>query len=178
VLLRPSGPVALPQLSLVAGLAVATSLEATTGLSARVKWPNDVLLDDRKVAGLLLEASGDTVALGIGINVNQGPHDLPAGTRIPATSLLIAAGRRFDRGLVLAAVLDELERLYVDWLANGLAPIAGELERRNALRGRRVRVSGRAGTATGIAADGRLGILLDTGETTLVGSGEVELSPE
>ena len=127
------------------------------------------------MAGILLEASGGVVVCGIGINVNQEERDLPPETRTPATSLRIVAGRPLDRGAVLAAVLAELERRYGDWLAGGLALLAGELEQRNALRGRRVRVGGRAGTAGAIAPDGRLTIVLDRGDSVLVESGEVEV---
>lgn len=178
VLLRPPASAPLPQLSLVAGLAVAAAAERKIGRPALVKWPNDVLVAGRKVAGLLLEASERAVICGIGINVNQEEHDLPPETRTPATSLRIAAGRELDRGAVLAAVLGELERRYADWLDNGLEGLAGELEARNALRGRRVRVSGRVGTAGAIAPDGRLTIVLDRGDSVLVESGEVELSAD
>ena len=142
-----------------------------------VKWPNDVLLDGRKTAGVLLEASGGEVVCGIGINVNQDANDLPPQTRVPATSLRIAAGRSFDRGTLLAATLLELERHYEMWLEGGLAGLLPDLERRNALCGRRVRVGDRAGRAGAIASDGRLTIVLGRGDTVLVESGEVELGP-
>ncbi len=166
-----------PQLSLVAGLAVATAIENETGLRSAVKWPNDVLVDGRKVAGILLEASSPLVVCGIGINVNQDTGNLPRETRLPATSLRVAADRTFDRGVVLAAALDELERGYEAWLADGLAGLLDDLERRNALRGRRLRVGDRAGTAGEIAPDGRLTIVLDRGDVVLIESGEVELGP-
>ena len=176
VLLRPPPDTPWPQLSLVAGLAVATTIEQESGLRATVKWPNDVLLDGRKVAGILLEASSPRVVCGIGINVNQGERSLPLETRLPSTSLRTAAGHRFDRGAVLATSLHELERAYGVWLEGGLAPLGEELERRNAVRGRRVRVGDRAGTAAEIAVDGRLTIVLDRGDVVLVESGEVELA--
>jgi len=178
VLLRPPVAAPLPQLSLVVGLAVAGAIEREADVRAVVKWPNDVLIDGRKVAGILLEAADAVVVCGIGINVNQEERDLPRVTRMPATSLGIAAGRPFDRGIVLASVLVELERRYADWVADGLACLEDELDRRNALRGRRVRVAGRAGMAGAIAPDGRLTIVLDRGGTVLVESGEVELDPE
>jgi len=178
VLLRPPPGALLPQLSLVAGLAVAAAVEAEIGGAALVKWPNDVLVEGRKVAGILLEASAGAVVCGIGINVNQEERDLPPGTRTPATSLRIVAGRQLVRGAVLGTVLVELERRYAAWLENGLEGLADELERRNALRGLRVRVGGRGGTAGAIARDGRLTIVLDRGDSVLVESGEVELEPE
>jgi len=177
LLLEPPADAALPQLSLVAGLAVATALEREAMVPALLKWPNDVLVDGGKVAGILLEASGSRVVCGIGINVNQVADDLPPTPRFPAISLRVAAGRRFDRAAVLVAVLAELEHRYEQWLEIGLAGLADDLERRNALRGRRVIVGGsHNGTADAIAADGRLTVVLDDGRTTLVGSGEVEFA--
>ncbi len=177
LLLEPPAGAPLPQLSLVAGLAVASALEREAMVPALVKWPNDVLIDGGKVAGILLEASGDRVVCGIGINVNQVADELPPTPRFPAISLRVAAGRPFDRAAVLVAVLAELEDRYGQWLDVGLAGLADDLERRNALRGRRVLVGGgRNGTADAIAADGRLTVVLDDGETTLVGSGEVEIA--
>jgi BirA family transcriptional regulator, biotin operon repressor / biotin---[acetyl-CoA-carboxylase] ligase len=175
VMLRPATERRLPELSLVAGLAVACALEAETGSRALVKWPNDVLLDERKVAGILLEAAGDRVVCGIGINVNQEELALPAQTRTPATSIRLATGTTHDRGSVLAGVLAELDRFYETWLRDGLDPLVPELEQRNAIRGWRVRVGGVAGTAGAIAPDGRLSIRLDRGDEVLVESGEVEL---
>ncbi len=175
VVLEPPGAASLPQLSLVAGLAVAVAVERETGLGTQIKWPNDVLVDGGKVAGILLEASGRRVVCGIGINVNQEDGELPRETRSPATSLRIASGRSFDRGVLLAAVLDELEGRYGQWLADGLAGVGEDLERRNALRGVRVHAGGRSGTAGPIAADGRLTVAVDDGSSLLVESGEVVL---
>jgi len=177
VLLRPPARAALPQLSLVAGLAVATAIESESGLRAGVKWPNDVLVGGRKVAGTLLEASGTVVVCGIGVNVNQEEGGLPPETRLPATSLRISLGGPFDRGALLAAVLAELERGYAAWLVGGLTELLDDLELRNALRGLPVRVGDRAGTAGVIAPDGRLTLVLDRGDVVLVESGEVELEP-
>jgi BirA family biotin operon repressor/biotin-[acetyl-CoA-carboxylase] ligase len=177
LLLEPPADARLPQLSLVAGLAVASALEHEAMVPALVKWPNDVLIDGGKVAGILLEATGRRVVCGIGINVNQVADDLPPTPRFPAISLRVAAGRLFDRAAVLVAVLAELEHRYEQWLDVGLAGLADDLERRNALRGRRVIVGGsRNGTADAIATDGRLTVVLDDGEATLVGSGEVEIA--
>ena len=173
VLLEPAAGSALPQLSLVAGVAVAVALEREAAVPTRVKWPNDVLVDGDKVAGILLEASGARVVCGIGINVDQDREELPHETRAPTTSLRVAAGRRFDRGVLLAAVLEELERRYVAWVEGGLGALADELERRNALDGAVVVVEGRRGTAGAIAADGRLTVELEGGGTVLVESGEV-----
>ena len=118
ILLRP--PVAtprLPELSLVAGRACAAAIAEVTGLAPAIKFPNDVLLRGRKVAGVLAEAKGDHVVLGIGINANAAADQLPSETSLPATSLRLETGRPVDRGALLAALLAHLERAYDDWLA-------------------------------------------------------------
>jgi BirA family biotin operon repressor/biotin-[acetyl-CoA-carboxylase] ligase len=106
VLLRPSPPMALwPELSLVAGDSVA----------AELSHPNDVLIEGRKVAGILPEASTGRVVLGIGVNVNQTREELPAEAAKQPTSLRAETGREWPRAPLLAAILRELERRYDDW---------------------------------------------------------------
>jgi BirA family biotin operon repressor/biotin-[acetyl-CoA-carboxylase] ligase len=118
VLLRPPVPMPLwPELSLVAGRAVA----AAVGTDAHVQLPNDVLIGGRKVAGILAEATKGRVVLGIGINVNQRADELPTDTVKPVTSLFVETGETLDRAVLLAAVLLELERGYLDWLNRGSA---------------------------------------------------------
>jgi BirA family biotin operon repressor/biotin-[acetyl-CoA-carboxylase] ligase len=116
VLLHPRPPMALwPELSLVAGDAVATALRAETGVAAELSHPNDVLIEGRKVAGILPEASVGRVVLGIGLNVNQTREELPAETPKPATSIRVETGREWPRAPLLAAILLELETRYADW---------------------------------------------------------------
>lgn len=179
VLLRPPTGRVLPELSLVAGLACAEAVEAATGLDALVKWPNDVVVADRKVAGLLLELDGGAVLCGIGINVAQRAHELPTTrAELPAGSLQLATGREVDRAALLAALLRTLELRYDAWAEHGIEPLLAELERRNWLRGRAVRVGGARATAGAIAPDGRLAVSLADGSTSLVSSGEVTLASE
>jgi len=112
VQLRPTIHMAIwPELSLVAGEAVAAALP----LDARLSHPNDVMIDGRKVAGILPEASTGRVRLGIGINVNQTAEELPAETVKPTTSLRIETGREWERAPLLAAILLELEQRYDAW---------------------------------------------------------------
>ncbi len=177
VLLRPERQ-PLPQLSLVAALAVAEAIEEETGCETAVKWPNDVLVGGRKVAGILLEASGGSVIVGIGVNVNQTAEELPATARHPPCSLRTATARAHDRGVVLAAVLGRLELRYAAWSREGLPPLVPHLEARNCLRGREVVVDGSAGRAGRIAPEGGLEVRLSSGEAIVVGSGEVELLGE
>jgi BirA family biotin operon repressor/biotin-[acetyl-CoA-carboxylase] ligase len=118
VLLRPPAPMPLwPQLSLVAGRAVAEALAAETGIDASLRHPNDVVVAGRKLVGVLPEARAGLVVLGIGVNVNQTAAELPGETVKPATSVRIEAGRMIDRAPLLAAILRELELGYDAWAA-------------------------------------------------------------
>ena len=119
--LRLHPPVAtdrLPQLPLVASAACAAALETSAGVTAELKFPNDVLVRGRKIAGILAEARSDGVTLGVGINVTISPDVLPRDVRIPATSLLAETGLVTRRAELLAVFLAELERRYDDWLAS------------------------------------------------------------
>jgi len=168
ILLKPPADRAAPQLSLVAGVAVADAIEQVVGLAAQLKWPNDVMLRRRKVAGCLAEARDGAVVLGIGVNVNQTGDQLPGR----AGSLRTLTGRDWDREELLAWLLDDLGRRHADWLANGLDGVYDGLAPRDFLRGRRVTVNGTSGTAVKIARDGRLEIAVGDG-VVRVDSGEV-----
>lgn len=112
VVLRPSLPMAeWPELSVVGGEAVAAALP----VEAEVGHPNDVMVDGRKIAGILPEAADGRVVLGVGINVGQTADELPADAAKPPTSLRLETGREWDRAPLLAAVLLELERRYDAW---------------------------------------------------------------
>ncbi len=116
VLLRPEPPMALwPELSLVAGDAVAAAIRAETGLDAVLGPPNDVLVGGRKLVGVLPEASTGRVVLGIGVNVNQTEAELPQEAAKPPTSLRLELDRELERAPLLAAILLELERHYDAW---------------------------------------------------------------
>jgi len=120
ILLRPAiDPPRLPELSLVAGGAVAEAIAETTGLDPAIKFPNDVLLGDKKVAGVLAESSEGRVVLGIGVNANQTADQLTGDAAIEPTSLRLATGREIDRGELLAAILLHVERAYDAWVATG-----------------------------------------------------------
>lgn len=112
VLLRPEMPMQRwAELSRVAGEAVAAALP----LDAEVAYPNDVMIEGRKVAGILPEAQPGLVRLGIGVNVNQTVEELPPDAAKPATSLRIELGRELERAPLLAAILGELEARYDAW---------------------------------------------------------------
>jgi len=118
VLLRPPPPMPLwPELSLVAGEAVARALRTETGVDASLRHPNDVVVAGRKLVGVLPEATTGRVVLGIGVNVGQTADELPVDTAKPATSLQVELGRAIARAPLLAAILYELELGYDAWTA-------------------------------------------------------------
>jgi len=183
ILLRPDLANALaPTLSLVAGVAVADAVE-TFDVPAALKWPNDLYVDGRKAAGILAEmASGADrvryVVVGVGINVNLAEDEIPAELRGRATSLRIHAGRAVSRVELLARLLDGFAHRYEEFLARGFAAAQPEWEKRDFLRGRRVRLrrAGRDdwGAVRGVDRDAALLFLPDGAETVeRVHSGEI-----
>ena len=117
VLLRPDvEPPRLPELSLVAGGAVAQAIAEVTGLEPAIRFPNDVLLRGKKVAGILAESSDGRVVLGIGVNANQVEDQLPRGAQTEPTSLRLELGEPVDLAALLAAILRQVERAYETWV--------------------------------------------------------------
>jgi BirA family biotin operon repressor/biotin-[acetyl-CoA-carboxylase] ligase len=168
-------PRLLPMLAALAVADVADRLDAC-GRRAQVKWPNDVLLDGRKVAGILAEGRPQEgwVVLGIGVNVAVAEDDLPPELRAIATTL------GCDPPQVEAALALLLERL-AHWLAASDADAMGAYRVRDALAGREIRWGApeRSGTALGVADDGRLRVrpadARDGDEELLLDAGEVHL---
>ncbi len=120
VLLRPEvETLRLPELSLVAGGAVAQAIAEITGLESTIKFPNDVLLDGKKVAGILAESSDGRVVLGIGVNANQSAEQLPNDAQTEPTSLRLELGRPVERPELLAAILRQVELAYRAWVSRG-----------------------------------------------------------
>ena len=155
-----------PLLPLRAGLAVAD----LAGGAALVKWPNDVLVEGRKLAGVLVEARRDAgwAVLGIGVNVALDPAELPPDVRATAATLGRPATALEP---TLAELLEQLERRLGEPAADSLAA----LRERDALRDRDVRWSGGAGVGAGIDDDGSLVVRLPGGELRTLDSGEVHL---
>jgi BirA family biotin operon repressor/biotin-[acetyl-CoA-carboxylase] ligase len=169
LLLKPPPERNAPELSLVAGVAVADTLERMTGLAVQLKWPNDVMLRRMKVAGCLAEARDGAVVLGIGVNVDQRGDQLPDA----AGSLRTLTGRSWDREELLASLLEDLDARYREWLAGGLDAVYDGLAPRDFLRGRRVSVNGTSGVATKVDREGRLEIAVAHGQLVTVDTGEV-----
>lgn len=173
VLLRPiRAPAHASALTLAIGVGVARVVDRhLTRPRAMIKWPNDIYVDDRKLAGILVEATiqggrPPVVVVGVGLNVlTEGfPEDL--ATR--ATSLALAGGERLDRNRVAAELIGTVREVAADFFEGGLTSILPDLRRRDYLKGRSVTVGDRTGIAEGID-DG--GYLLVDGRP--VASGEV-----
>ncbi|HVY48692.1 MAG TPA: biotin--[acetyl-CoA-carboxylase] ligase [Minicystis sp.] len=163
--------------SLAVGVAVARAAAALGVAAARIKWPNDVLVADKKLAGVLVEgqlrgARVESLVVGVGLNVlaTSFPGDLAAR----ATSLAMLGGAT-NRAAVAARLVVEIEAALAAFERGGLAPFAAELADRDALLGRRVRAAGIEGEARGIDAAGRLLVRAEGGALREVASGSVEL---
>jgi BirA family biotin operon repressor/biotin-[acetyl-CoA-carboxylase] ligase len=178
IVLRPAiAPGLAPQLSLVAAVAVADALRLT-GVTAAIRWPNDVMVGRRKICGLLPEAvttregALEHVILGIGLNVNQ--TDFPAPIRELATSMRIETGGERAVDEMLASVLAALEDRYRRFVRAGLgALLPAWLERAQGIGGRATAADGSEGIAVGLDLDGALLLRTDSGETMRVVAGEV-----
>lgn len=172
ILLRPPENRVVSEISLVAGTAVAEAIEVAVALAVQVKWPNDVMLNRRKVAGILAEATAGAVVVGIGLNVNQERGQLPEDTRAAAASLYTIDGIKRDRAPLLASILERLEHNYDAWVDRGLDGVYDSLGSRDFLRGRRIELDGESGVGVKIDRDGRF--LVDVnGEHRAVESGEI-----
>ncbi len=177
VLLRPPVPAAwTPQLSLLAALASAEALGAATELAIRIRWPNDLLVRERKVAGILAEAAvtGERVAhvvVGIGINVNQ--TEFPADLSTRATSLALEAGRRLDREPLLETLLVSLDRWYARYLSEGFSPVRERWSQASVTLGDRVNGGGITGIAVDLDADGALLVRTAEGDLVRLVTGEL-----
>jgi BirA family transcriptional regulator, biotin operon repressor / biotin---[acetyl-CoA-carboxylase] ligase len=186
VLLRPA---ALPVvrrgwLPLLTGVAVAEAVRAATGVGAVLKWPNDVLIADRKLAGILAEQSpdGDVVIIGVGVNVATPSGELPVSpSGLPATSLL-AEGATVSREALLTEILRDLERWYLVFRADPDPERSGLLAAYRAVSGTlgrsvRVELPGSRvleGTAEDIDEDGRLLVRPpDATSVTRISAGDV-----
>jgi BirA family biotin operon repressor/biotin-[acetyl-CoA-carboxylase] ligase len=184
LLLRPEIPNAeAPRLSLVAGIALADATEGA-GVPGSLKWPNDLYLGGRKAAGILAEMVSDPdrvrhVVVGVGINVNLEEGEIPVELAGKATSLRIQAGRAFSRVEVLSQFLDAFAQRYREFLQGGFPAVHPGWERRDFLRGRRVRLRRTAGgdawgVSRGVDGEGALLFRADGSETVeKVHSGEI-----
>jgi BirA family biotin operon repressor/biotin-[acetyl-CoA-carboxylase] ligase len=181
VLLRPTvPPERLSTLSLVAGVAVAEAIEQL-GITPKLKWPNDVWLSERKVAGILVTSrvgpEGIVAILGIGINVNVESADLPPG----AISLSAAIGKTVPREELLSSVLSRLDAYYLAFTKTAGRPDLSGWTKRAALIGEQVQVTDGAeihsGVLLGIDPDGALLLRGIGGDRIRIVAGELTRGP-
>lgn len=185
IILRPPiQPMAASQLTFLSVVALARTIEQLTPLTPRIKWPNDILIAGKKVAGLLNEMSAETdkvnfVVLGIGVNLNMTSDQFPADLRHPATSLFLESGVRVRRTDFVRCLLQELDGIYGTFRREGYGPVRSEWLQRSRLAGERVTVSdgGRvtAGRVVGIDEYGAMLLEADDGTTVQVLAGDVRL---
>jgi len=183
LVLRPTlAPAHAPQITLMAAVALADTIASFVAERPAIKWPNDILIDGKKLAGILTESACDAkriefVILGIGVNLNFPRDRMPETIRDRATSLMEVAGKTLSRELFVRRLIQDLDRCYGILGDLGFAAIAPRWEAYFALRGRRVRVEmvGEAinGTATGIDGDGALLLEAEDGVLHRVLAGDV-----
>ena len=170
VVLRPPLPLARwAEIPLAAGCAIAEGLEAVSGLAVRLKWPNDVMAEGRKLAGILAEGvagPAPVVVLGIGVNVSQAEGDWPPDLAGQAASLAIL-GAPVAREPLLAALLDRLDAWYGVLLEEGFAPVRAAWRRRGLL-GTPIALADGRGTAIDLGAAGELVVRREDGQTVLL----------
>lgn len=183
ILLRPTIlPIQAAQLTFLSAVAVARTVETVADIQVSVKWPNDILLDGKKIAGLLNEISAEMegihyVVLGIGVNLNMTADQFPDDLRYPATSLLLATGQRIDRLVFAQELYRQLDALYQLFCQQGFVPIRLAWEALFDMVGRQVSVDYGGGLITGcvegIADDGALLLRLASGEQQEIYAGDV-----
>lgn len=184
VLLRPRLSAArTPPLTLCTAAAVARALETAGGVTVQIKWPNDLLLRDRKVAGILAETrvvAGDepVIVVGMGINVNHTRDLFPDEISASATSLRIESGGPVGREDLFMAILASFESAYADYLASGPAALLGEVDARLAWRGRTVEAdspAGASGRVSRVDEEGGLVLARQDGGPLVIRSGSIKL---
>jgi BirA family transcriptional regulator, biotin operon repressor / biotin---[acetyl-CoA-carboxylase] ligase len=170
----------LETLPLATAVAVCDACEAVAPVTCRIKWPNDVWVDGRKLAGILIEARPleDWAVVGIGVNVDTPLDEFPVELHESAASLRSATDRAVDREAALDALLSHLAR-WIDRLDDAGA-VAAAFRERDALYGRRISWTAaggaaRVGEARGIDDDGALVVFTDAGERMRLDAGEVHL---
>ena len=183
ILLRPPVlPFEAPKLTFLSAVAVCRAIKNCTGLQPTVKWPNDILLNGAKVAGLLNEMSSETdqvhyVVLGIGVNLNMRAEQFPDDLRYPATSLAIASGKAVSRLAFTRSLLQELDVLYQLYLEEGSSPIFTAWAELCELTGKRVQVDCNnlliEGKMVGLGGDGALLVRTSAGKIESIYAGDV-----
>ena len=167
----------LTAISLTCSVAIANAIRKVTGLRSFIKWPNDVLLHQKKVAGILVEMAGESIIVGVGINVNQ--EQFPESLRDSATSLMIESGKEVSRISLIREALHQLEYYYTLLKEKGFAPVKKKMRNISAVLDRQVVASFNGkkvvGQAVDVDMDGALLVRLDSGFQVRVVAGDVSI---
>lgn len=185
LILRPDIPLpTAPQITLLTAVAMAKTMQDVLGVEARIKWPNDIFIQGKKVCGILTELNAEAhqikyLIVGMGINANLSLEEFPLELREIATSLQIEAGSPIRRASFIQAFCRIFERLYEGYLEHGFAPIRAAWEANSYTIGRQVQVYSTqtplSGTAVGLDSDGVLIVRDALGQEHKVYSADVEV---
>lgn len=179
VLLRPKlEPASASALTLAIGLAVRAACARRVSAPVSLKWPNDLWVLDRKLAGILVESTlhaGRPSAVVAGVGINVCSREFPPDLAHPATSLALLDAESVDRAELLVDVLSAISERVDAFERDGLSSMLEEFERHDALAGRRVEVDGRVGVAAGISASGALRMRCDDGTVADIATGTVRI---
>jgi len=184
ILYPPLIPSEANVLTLMTAVAMAEAIRNETGVAAGIKWPNDLLVDGKKICGILVELSAEMerinyIVVGVGVNVNQEESDFPEEVRLNATSLKAHTGAGISRVKLLQSFLKEFEKWYDISLAQGFAPALSRWKEMSVSLNCPVRISNPKsswdGWAEDIDNDGALLVRLPGGELKRAISGEVSL---
>lgn len=183
IILRPSCEIrTVSWLGMAAAVAVARSIENHTGLTAQVKWPNDIQVNQKKIAGLLIEQAIrgrelEFIVLGLGINLNMTQGDFPPELKDKASSLRVEGGGNVNRRVFLKELLSNLEACYRQLLQSFLKDIREEYLGRFELLGQAIHINTEKGkvfgTATGLTEDGALLLKQPGGQELVIHSGDI-----
>ncbi|MGY8654353.1 MAG: biotin--[acetyl-CoA-carboxylase] ligase [Verrucomicrobiia bacterium] len=185
ILLRPNcAPQAVTQLTIAVSVSLVRAIQSETGIRADIKWPNDILIGGKKVAGILTELSAEVdtvkhVVIGIGMDVNLAADEFPPELREIATSLAITKGGPIDRPALAAAILKELDADYARIKAGQFKAVSEEWVKRCSTLGQNVAIltgsDRRFGRAESIDADGALLLRTEHGHLERITGGDVSL---
>ncbi len=183
IILRPKIlPSEAPLITLMAAVASASALRNALNIGVNIKWPNDIILDGKKVGGILTEMNSETdrvnyIVIGIGVNVNMDLSILPPDVRITATTIKEKIGSDIRRAEILSLLIKELDRWYKIFLNEGPGPVLDEWRGLSQGIGKKVKVTSLdsviEGLAEGIDDYGRLIVRLEGGRVEKVASGDV-----
>ncbi len=188
ILLKPDQPPdRIPRLTMVGAAAVCLALEIvepSLGTKVQIKWPNDLLLGEKKVGGILTEmqvsgGKAQSVVLGIGLNVSLEEDDFPSELLMKATSLYLGTGRAYDREIIIAEILNSFEPLYQEFSGGSIAKSLTICRQRSAVIGRNVILVNKGiveeAEVLDLGPQGELVVKLAKGDIASVVSGEISL---